>query len=198
MNASPSTQASLLVRICNAADAAAWAQFVEIYAPLIYGHARKSGFQDADAADLTQEVLRTVARTVGRLDYDPERGSFRGWLFTIVRNLERNYLIQRKRQLKARGATGMQALLEAQAAPEAEDARCWEEEHKQRLFTWAAEKVRAQVKPSSWDAFWQTAVEGKDHAEVARALQISVGAVYVAKSRVLARIRAVIQGLDDT
>jgi RNA polymerase sigma-70 factor (ECF subfamily) len=196
MSGAPSTQPSLLVRICNAEDAAAWAQFVEIYAPLIYGHARKSGFQDADAADLTQEVLRTVARNVNKLDYDPCRGSFRGWLFTIVRNLQRNCLLQQKRHLKGRGATGMQALLDRQAAPEADDAARWEEEHKQRLFTWAAEKVREQVKPSTWQAFWQTSVEGKSYQEVARTLHMTVGAVYVAKSRILTRIRAQIRDLQ--
>jgi RNA polymerase sigma factor (sigma-70 family) len=196
MSGSPTTQPSLLVRIRNAEDAAAWGQFVEIYAPLVYGHARKSGLQDADAADLTQEVLRRVAATVGRFDYDPGRGSFRSWLFTIVRNLQRNFLVQQKRRARGRGATGMQEMLEAQPAPEADEAARWEDDCKKRLLSWAADQVRDQVKESTWQAFWQTAVEGKGFQEVAQALQMSVGAVYVAKSRVLTRIRAQIQVLQ--
>src|SRR5437588_1688494 len=86
MGESPATRASLLVRIRDAGDEEAWTEFVEIYAPLIYGFSRKRGLQDADAADLTQEILRTVAHSVHRLDYDPKRGTFRGWLFTVVRN----------------------------------------------------------------------------------------------------------------
>ena len=80
------TRSSLLLRIRNAQDESAWGEFVEIYSPLVYGFARKQGLQDADAIDVTQDVLRIVSRTIGRLDYDPLRGSFRGWLFTIVRN----------------------------------------------------------------------------------------------------------------
>src|SRR5690242_3517340 len=81
----PPTRPSLLVRLRDPRDGAAWTEFVELYAPLVYGYARKQGLQDADAADLSQEVLGGVARSIGRLEYDPRRGSFRNWLFTIVR-----------------------------------------------------------------------------------------------------------------
>src|SRR5947208_6425875 len=83
---SPITRPSLLVRLRDARDELAWSQFVELYAPLVYGFARKHGLQDADAADLTQEVLQAVSGGIRRFDYDPRRGSFRGWLFTVVRN----------------------------------------------------------------------------------------------------------------
>src|SRR5712691_11419520 len=81
----PPTRASLLVRLRDPCDEAAWREFVELYVPLVYGYARKQGLQDADAADLSQEVLGAVAGAVGRLDYDPERGAFRNWLFTVLR-----------------------------------------------------------------------------------------------------------------
>ena len=83
MGDSPITRPSLLVRIRDMRDTQAWSQFVEIYTPLIYGFARKHGLQDADASDLTQDVLRVVAKTIRGLDYDQQRGSFRGWLFTV-------------------------------------------------------------------------------------------------------------------
>src|SRR5438105_838235 len=81
----PLTRASLLARLHDARDEAAWREFVDLYAPLVYGYARKQGLQDADAADLSQDVLGAVAAAVGRLEYDPHRGAFRNWLFTIVR-----------------------------------------------------------------------------------------------------------------
>ena len=81
------TRASLLVRIRDQRDGAAWSQFVEIYSPLIYGFGRKHGLQDADAVDLTQEVLRIVARTAERFEYDAKLGSFRGWLSPTRRGI---------------------------------------------------------------------------------------------------------------
>jgi len=92
MTTSPHTRPSLLVRIRDAADREAWRQFVELYAPLVYRFARRRGLQDADAADLTQDVLQAVARSSGRLEYDPRRGTFRGWLFTVDRNKLHTFL----------------------------------------------------------------------------------------------------------
>src|SRR5215472_2708074 len=94
----PATSPSLLIRIRDRGDHLARSQFLEIYQPLIHGFARKHGLQEADAADLTQEVLRAVALAVERLDYDPRRGTFRGWLFTVVRNKLRNFLESQQRQ----------------------------------------------------------------------------------------------------
>src|ERR1700757_5531480 len=81
----PPTRASLLLRLRDPRDGSAWGEFVDLYAPLVYGYIRKQGLQDADAADLTQDVLGAVAGAVDRLEYDPARGAFRNWLFTVVR-----------------------------------------------------------------------------------------------------------------
>jgi RNA polymerase sigma factor (sigma-70 family) len=106
MTDSPATRASLLVRIRDGQDREAWRQFVQVYAPVVYGFARKRGLQDADAADLMQEVLRSVAVAAGRLDYDAGRGSFRGWLYTVTRNKIFNVLDSRRRRDVASAARG--------------------------------------------------------------------------------------------
>src|SRR5947208_2425676 len=80
------TRPSLIARLGDPADRAAWRQFVELYGGLVYGFARRRGLQDADAADLTQEVFLAVARAAGRWRFDRGRGSFRGWLHGITRH----------------------------------------------------------------------------------------------------------------
>ncbi|HEY8504769.1 MAG TPA: sigma-70 family RNA polymerase sigma factor, partial [Gemmataceae bacterium] len=123
----PTTHPSLLLRLRDPDDRDAWGEFVDLYAPFVYGYARKRGLQDADAADLTQTVLRAVAGAVGRFDYSPARGSFRGWLFTIVRNKLRSFRAARDGFCRGSGDSATLALLEAQPAPDAE-AEQWQRE----------------------------------------------------------------------
>src|SRR5262249_40485677 len=87
----PPTRASLLLRLRDRRDAAAWDEFVDRYAPLVYASLRKRGLQDADAADLSQDVFRAVAGAISRLEYDPAKGAFRNWLFTVVRRKLANW-----------------------------------------------------------------------------------------------------------
>jgi RNA polymerase sigma-70 factor (ECF subfamily) len=198
MGDSPTTRQSLLVRIRDKRDGPAWAQFVELYAPLIYGFARKHGLQDADAADLTQDVLRSVAGATGESAHDPGRGSFRGWLFTIVRNTLRNFHASGQRRGRGGGDTAIHEMLAQQPAPQ-EDSDFWEREHERRLFAWAAERVRREVHATTWEAFRQTAVEGKEPADVAKQTGMTVANVYLAKGRVMARLKAhVRQWRDDS
>src|SRR5262249_49902434 len=173
MAESPATEASLLIRIRDAQDQEAWSRFVDVYAPLVYGFLRKRGMQDADAAEVTQEVLRAVARAAGRLEYDPRKGSFRGWLFTVTRNKMNSFLAAQKRNPQAAGGTSVQAMLEAQPGREAEEARSWDCDYEQRLFAWAADQVRGSFQDSTWQAFWQTAVEGQEAKTVAECLGLS-------------------------
>jgi RNA polymerase sigma factor (sigma-70 family) len=196
MHESPATRASLLVRIRDPHDKEAWRQFVDIYASVVYGFARKRGLQDADAADLMQDVLRAVAVSAGRLDYDPERGSFRGWLYTVTRNKLYNFLNGRKNHERGSGDSGAQERLEEQAVDPDDAGVLWDQEYERRLFAWAAEQVREEFQEATWQAFWQTAVEGKGAKEVGSELGMSLGAVYVAKSRVLARLKEMVQQVE--
>ncbi len=196
MGDEPATSASLLLRLRDRGDHAAWSRFVEVYQPLVHGFARKHGLQEVDAADLAQEVLQAVARSVGRLDYDPRRGSFRGWLFTVVRNQLRDFRERKRRQVQGSGTSGVQQLLNEQAAPPERPEEDWDREYERRLFTWAAEQVRPTVQAATWQAFWRTAVGGRSGQEVARALGMTVAAVYLAKSRVMARLKQEIRQLQ--
>ena len=213
------TRPSLLIRIRNSGDREAWHQFVDLYAPLIYGLARKRGLQDADAADVTQEVFRAVANRIARnqesevrdqnsevrsqrsegqesgiWEYDPKRGSFRSWLYTVTRHKISDFLAGRK-QPRGTGDTGTQRFLEKQPGTY-EDESDWQRKYQQRLFAWAAERIQVEFQEPTWKAFWQLAVEGKSGEETARSLGMSVGAVYVAKSRVLARLKKEIEELN--
>src|SRR5579871_998754 len=197
MGDSPITRPSLLVRIRDPQDNQAWCQFVEIYAPLIHGFARKNGLQDADAADLTQVVLRVVAKTIPELDYDRQRGSFRGWLFTVVRNKLRNFLTRGRPYDRGTGDTGAQELLKARPAPEEDQAAEWDQDYERQLFACAAKQVRSRVQESTWQAFWQTAVLGKNGKEVAQELKMTVAAVYLAKSRIMAPLKEQVRQLRE-
>jgi RNA polymerase sigma-70 factor (ECF subfamily) len=194
----PLTRASLLVRIRDGHDQEAWRQFVELYAPVVYGFARKRGLQDADAADVMQDVLRSVASAAERLNYDPSRGSFRGWLYTVARNKIFNFL-QGSWHRHGRGAgdTGAQQRLEELAGPEWGLAESWDEEYERSLAALAMQRVQGEVQPATWQAFWQTAVQGHSAGEAGKALGMSAGAVYVARSRVLARLKEEVQRLQE-
>jgi RNA polymerase sigma-70 factor (ECF subfamily) len=191
---SQTTRSSLLIRIRDANDREAWRQFVDLYAPLIYGLARKRGLQDADAADVTQDVFRAVAVVIPTWNYDAKRGSFRGWLYTVTRNKINDFLS--RKQARGTGDTATQQFLEEQPDTD-EDETAWQREAQQRVFAWAAERIRNEFQDSTWKAFWQVAVEGKSGEETARSLHMSVGAVYVAKSRVLARLKKEIEHLQE-
>ncbi|MBI3823192.1 MAG: sigma-70 family RNA polymerase sigma factor [Planctomycetes bacterium] len=184
----------MLLRIRDAGDNQAWSQFAEIYAPLIFGFARRRGLQTHDAADLTQEVLAVVARAVRDLEYDPKRGAFRGWLFTVFHRKFLNFIAAQRRHPQGSGDTGMLNLLHEQPAPaETEE---WDRSHEQRLFAWASDKVRQRVEERTWQAFCQTAVAGKPNRAVAEELGMTVAGVRLAKSRVMAQIRKLIQALE--
>src|SRR6478736_2949631 len=189
MYESPSTRASLLIRLRDPGDERAWGEFLEIYGPLVHGLARRRGLQEADAEDLAQEVFRIVSRAIERYDPDPDRGSFRGWLSRIARNLIINLLAARRRQPQGSGDTDVHRLLEARPDPAGEDSVCFEAEYRRRLIAWAAGRIRDEFSEPAWQAFWQAGVEGRPPKEVAQALGMTVGTVYQYKSRAVVRIR---------
>jgi RNA polymerase sigma-70 factor (ECF subfamily) len=193
----PTTRRSLVLRLRNSHDEAAWAEFVEIYEPLVYRLARSKGLQDADAQDLCQEVFRAVAGAIERWDPDPAKGKFRAWLFRIARNLLVNFLASQRRSVRGSGSTSVQEMLEAEPARDAAAEAEFQAEFQRRAFRWAAEQVKTEFTDSTWQAFWRTGVENRAIAAVAKELGLSVGAVYIARSRVLARLRERVEQLTE-
>lgn len=191
----PSTRPSLLIRLRDARDEQAWTHFEGLYGPLIFAFARKHGLQDADAADLRQDVPRLVAGAIRGLEYDPRAGSFRGWLFTVVRNQLRKFLGRRPHD-RGTGDHVTQGLLEQQPVPE-EDQAAWEKDFRRQLFHYAADQIRGDFGAATWQAFWQTAVQGKPAREVAAGLGLTAAAVYLAKGRVMARLKEQVRLLQE-
>src|SRR6516162_8495093 len=197
MTMEPTTRRSLVLRLRNLNDEAAWAEFVQIYEPLIYRLARGKGLQDADAQDLCQEVFRGVSGAIERWDPDPAKGSFRGWLFRIARNLLVNFLASQARQTRGSGRTSIHELLQERPASDARAEAEYADEFRRRAFQWAADRVKNEFTNTTWQAFWKTGVENRSIADVARELGLSEGAVYIARSRVLARLRQRVEQLTE-
>ena len=147
----PPTQPSLLVRLKDAHDREAWERFVDLYAPLVFGFVRKRGLQEADAADLTQDVLRQVALSAKSLVYDPKRGSFRAWLFTVVRNRLTDHWRATGRQAAATGDSSQwRAVTDSLVTPD--DTAEWDAEYERQLFHYAARLIRGDFSEATWQA----------------------------------------------
>jgi RNA polymerase sigma-70 factor (ECF subfamily) len=143
-----------------------------------------------------QEVLRSVSGAMSRLEYDPVRGTFRGWLFTVTRNKVFNFLDGRKRRVQGSGDSRVQQRLEQHVDSDGKLSADWEADYQRSLAAQAMERVKHEFQAATWDAFLLTAVEGLSPAQVSTRVGLSVGAVYVAKSRVIARLRQEIERMQ--
>lgn len=195
MTSSPETRASLILRLPDAADIVAWDEVVAVYGPLVYRLARRKGLQPNDADDLVQEVLTTVSHSVEQWLRRPDRGRFRAWLLCIARNTAINFLTRPKhRALSPGGSDAANALAEL-AAPDGVSQE-FEVEYRRESFRWASRRVRESVAPNTWEAFWQTTMEDRSIAEVARELGMSAGSIYIARSRIMTRLRDLVKQLE--
>lgn len=184
-----STPASLLERVRRPADAAAWREFVHLYTPLLYFWARRLGLQAADAADLVQEVFVALVHALPHFTYDRQR-SFRAWLFTLMRNKWQDW--RRRRVPVPAGSV-------EPAAERADDgiAALEEAEYRSHICARALRLIQKEFAPTTWQTFWATVVEGRSAVDVAREFGVTANAVYLARGRVLRRLREELDGLIE-
>jgi RNA polymerase sigma-70 factor, ECF subfamily len=190
------TSLGLLDR-ARANDAAAWGRLTRLYEPLVDHWCAAAGLQPADAADVRQEVFLAVARRVGEFRRGPDGGSFRGWLRVITRTKVADHWRRLAGDRGAGGTTALERLRELPAdAPPDGDAPALAEELRV-LHRRALDLLEATVEPRTWRAFRGVVVDGRPPADVAAEEGLTVNAVYLAKARVLARLRAEFADLLD-
>ena len=192
MNKSPDTRASLLIRLRRHDDVDSWNEFVEIYQPLIFRMAERCGLQEADANEVVQEVLARVARAVSNWKPSGNQGSFRNWLKCVTKNLVIQFFRDRRRWPQTSDQSDVRRLVEDQPNPPNDD-QWFDLELQRQYFAWAARRLKERFEPTTWAAFWRTSVLDEPIEQVAQQLGISRGAVYIARSRVMNKIRVAIE-----
>ncbi len=184
----PETRHSLLVRLAEPDDQAAWEEFVSAYQGAVFGYCTSHGLQDADAREVVQGVLMLVHERIGQWKPSGREKSFRLWLLRTAHYLCLKAIRDRGKADRAVGGTSIYRLV--QDLPEHAEASDGEQLDWQRwAFRWGAEQIQRDVQPMTWQAFWLSAVEDLPPERVATKLGIRVGSVYTSKCRVLARIR---------
>jgi RNA polymerase sigma-70 factor (ECF subfamily) len=171
-------------------DPVAWERMVTLYAPLVLYWCRQWGLREDDAADVFQEVFQAVAAHLAGFRREPTGGTFRGWLRTITRNKVNDTFRRRRREPPGVGGSEAQAHLLQLPEPIPLDEDGSVDVAVSALLRRGLELIRSEFEPRTWQAFWLTAVEGRAPKDVADELGMSGGAVRVAKSRVLHRLRA--------
>ncbi len=174
----------------RARDSAAWERMVTLYAPLVLSWCRGWGLRPDDAADVFQEVFQSVATHLDGFRRERPGDTFRGWLRTITRNKVNDHFRRREREPVGVGGSEARDLLAQVPGALPSDEAVVADEAEGALLHRALELLRKEFEPKTWQAFWQTAVDGRSAADVAADLSMSPGAVRVAKSRVLQRLRA--------
>lgn len=193
MGLSAETRATLLLRIRDPQNAEAWREFVTIYEPLIVSVAKRFGLQQADADELTQDVLLAVMEKQSQYRPTRQPGSFRRWLSTVTRNAAIDRLRKQSKLMVSGGTDAVRKLSEKPDQSEDWLRQQYEQEEKEQLLAWAADEVRGKTDATTWQAFWLSFIDGKSVEETSQALRISPGQVYVARCRVLKRLREIVQ-----
>ena len=193
----PSTSVSILQRARDG-DADGWRRLAQIYGPIVYGWARRCGCQSADAADVMQETFSAVAGAIGRFDHQRDGATFRGWLWTIVRNKLRDRA--RAAQDEALGGTAAHLAMNQIASPlcdyETDDPPSEAASDASAAERRTLELLRDKFDPRTWKMFWETAIEGRPPGDVAEDMAVSKWAVYKARARVLQRLKQEMAGLE--
>lgn len=186
----PETDLSLIAQLRDPENHAAWESFLRLYEPVVFRLARRKGLQDADAQDVCQRVTVSLMHAIS--GWQPIPGKpFRMWLGTIARNAICNALTRRPRDVGS-GSSGVEELL-YQVVEQTEESDAFRLELRRSFFRQAMEVVRPEFAPATWELFWETEIANRSPSDVASAFGKSVGSVYVARCRVIKRLREYVQ-----
>lgn len=188
------TRKTLLLRLKDPADQKSWLEFTEIYTPLLFRYCLKRDIRKHDAADIIQDVMRSVCLAMQGFEYDPAKGKFKAWLFTALRHAVGRHFRDRAKRPVTAGDSGFLRMIEE--TPDEKEIRDWDREYQREILAWAMEKVRPEFAERIWTAFEQTAIHGRRAKEVGAEIDMSDNSVNVAKSRVLKRLREKAQSVD--
>jgi RNA polymerase sigma-70 factor (ECF subfamily) len=191
------TSVSLLERLCLQPDESSWKRFVDLYTPLIRGWLRHYSVKEEDAEDLAQEVMAVVVRDLTHFQHNHQRGAFRSWLRTVTVNQLRTLWRTRQGPDVATGNSEMARMLDKLADPNSSLSMLWDQQHDRHVVDRLMALIQPQFEPTTWQAFRRVAIDGVKAATVAKELGISVNAVFLAKSRVINRLRQELRGLTD-
>jgi RNA polymerase sigma-70 factor (ECF subfamily) len=194
----PASTSPILLRLAKGGDAAAWEQIEFLYTPLVRWWCQRRGVcKPQDMEDVTQEVFQAVARDIENFTQGTP-GSFRRWLYTITRTKLSDWGRRSAKAPQAVGGTDAHDRMECVPDPSGENPS--DEELSSELAILvrrAMALVRSKCAPRTWEAAWRVVVEGHDPADVAADLGVTAGAVHTAKSRVLSRLREVLQQFQE-
>jgi RNA polymerase sigma-70 factor (ECF subfamily) len=191
------TPRSLLERLNDRADAEAWRRMLSVYEPWLRGWLTRQGLQPADVEDLLQDVLLAVSQELPGFVHNGRNGAFRCWLKAILSNRLRHFLRTRQNREGMLAQQPMSGVVDQLDDPASELSRQWDQEHDQQLVRRMLANVRAEFNDATWRIFQLLVLEDRPAAEVARTVGVSANAVYVAKSRVLSRLREELRGLIE-
>ncbi|MCA9010440.1 MAG: sigma-70 family RNA polymerase sigma factor [Planctomycetaceae bacterium] len=190
------TSVSLLERIRSCGDPDDWQQLTELYTPLIRIWIRRYSSSQQEVEDVTQDVLAVVVRRLP--DFARSRpGSFRTWLRTITVNCLRDSWKKKRLRPVVAGGSSFQQVLEQLSDPHSELSRLWNDEHDQHVLQSLLTRIRPTIPDQMWQSFFRVAMAGEAVDDVAEDLGVTVNSIYIARSRVMARLRAMGQELID-
>ncbi len=193
----PDTSASLLDRLKQDRDKESWQRMVDLYTPLIHAWLRRYGTPEQDAADIVQEVLIVVLRRLPEFKLGTQVGSFRCWLRTITVNCLRDFWRAKRLRPQATGDTQFLEMLNALDDPQSGLSQLWDQEHDRHVTERLLAQIRPKFEAKTWQAFERVALQGEPAERVAQDLGLTTNAIFIAKSRILARLRQEASGLLD-
>jgi RNA polymerase sigma-70 factor (ECF subfamily) len=191
------TGTTLQVLLHDPTNPAAWKGFVERYVPKIYSWCRKWRLQEADAENVTQEVLTRLAQKLHHFPYDSGKGTFRGWLKTLTHHAWHDY---REHQQRAGAGSGDTGVLQWLQTVEARDDLVKElkEAYERELWEAAQARVQLEVSRRDWQIFTDLVKDGRKGTVVAAEHRLTVAAVYMVRSRVQQKLKAAVQQLEES